>query len=201
MATFKRFVIIVVFVLSIKAAVAQSSQIGWGLKGGMNSSGAQTDNTLVLLNQSKLGWQAGVYSKSIVEGWGYIIEANISALGSKQLAGNETQTNSIGYLTVPLAIQYRLPKKIAFYLGPYIGLRMWAQRKTTQPGIPDIKANVKDNVAYIDYGVHAGINYTFKKVLFDLRYLQGIQNFNTNSQINVRASNYSVQFAIGYFLK
>ncbi len=196
-----RFFLIFGLILTSGFAIAQSSQIGWGLKAGVNSSGAQTDNTLLVLNQSKYGWQAGAYSKSIVEGWGYIIEANISALGSIQKVSNEVQTNNIGYLTLPLAIQYRLPKKIAIYLGPYIGFRMWAKRKTTQPGIPDIEANIKDNIAFVDYGGVVGLNYTFKKILFDLRYLQGIQNFNTNSQINVRANNYSIQFSLGYFMK
>jgi len=201
MVTFNKFVFIVVFVLSTKVAFGQSSQIAWGIKGGLNSSGLQTNNALIIINQASVGWQAGIYSKSIVKGWGYLIEANITKLGSKQQFGSELQNNSVGYLTIPLAFQYRLPKKLTFYMGGYLSFRMWAKRKTTLAGTPDVDADIKDNVAFVDYGLHAGVSYTFKKILFDLRYLQGIQNINTNAQINARANNYSIQFSLGYFLR
>ena len=116
------------------------------------------------------------------------------------MAGDESQRNTIGYLTVPLAFQYRA-KAFGFYLGGYAAFRIWAKRKSSKPGVPDFEANIKDNVAFMDYGVYAGINYTYQRFLFDIRYQQGIPNINTNPQINAMAYNASGQFSIGYFIK
>jgi hypothetical protein len=194
-------IVICSLLISATATFGQSSGIGWGIKGGLNTSGVQTDNTLVLQNNTKLGWQLGVFSKTVVEGWGYLAEANIMTLGSKQVVGSESQNNTVGYLSIPLALQYSTNNNWSFILGGYASFRLWAKRKSTTTGAGDTEANIKDNVAFIDYGVLAGVSYTYQRIIFDLRYLQGIPNINTNSTINARVNNASSQFSIGYFLK
>lgn len=195
----KLILVLSVSLIASTVNAQKTGTIGWGIKGGMNISGLQTDNILLIENDSKLGWQLGVFSKSIVQGWGYIAEAQINTLGSVQKVGDETQRNTVGYLSIPLSFQYRV-KGFGFYLGGYAGFRLWAHRKTSIPGSPDIEANIKDNVAFMDYGVLAGINYTYQRFLFDIRYQQGIPNINTNSQVNVKAYNASGQLSIAYFL-
>jgi len=179
----------------------QSNGYGWGIRGGLNSSGAQTDNVLLLQNKPKLGWQAGVFSKTTIEGWGYLIEANIMTLGSKQLVGDESQVNTIGYLSIPLALQYTTGNNFDFLLGGYASFRLWAKRKSSKVGAADVEANIKDNIAFMDYGVWAGVSYTYERFIFDLRYLQGIPDVSIDPTINIRANNYSGQFSLGYFLK
>ena len=184
----------------VSAAYAQKTgTTGWGIKGGMNLSGVQTDNIFLVQNDTKLGWQIGVFSKSTIQEWGYIAEAQINTVGSVQKVGDETQRNTVGYLSIPLAFQYRV-KGFGFYLGGYAAFRLWAKRKSSIPGVPDIEANTRDNIAFMDYGVLAGINYTYKRFLFDIRYQQGIPNVNTNTQINARVNNASGQLSIAYFL-
>lgn len=184
--------------ISATATFGQSSGIGWGIKGGLNLSGAQTDNTLVLQNNTKLGWQLGIFSKTVVEGWGYLAEASLITMGSKLVYFDESQTNTTGYLTIPIALQYTTGDW-AFLIGGYASFRLWAKRKTKAGG-GDTTSNIKDNVAFIDYGVWGGISYTYNRFIFDIRYQQGIPNINTNASINARAYNASGQFAIGYFL-
>lgn len=84
-------IVIYSLIISASTTYSQSSGIGWGIKGGLNMSGVQTDNILLVQNNSKLGWQAGVFSKSVVEGWGYLAEASIITMGSKQVVGDESQ--------------------------------------------------------------------------------------------------------------
>jgi len=194
-------IVICSLLISATTTFGQSSGIGWGIKGGLNMSGMQTDNTLVLQNKTKLGWQLGVYSKTVVEGWGYLAEASIMTLGSKQVVGSESQNNTVGYLSIPLALQYSTSNNWSFILGGYASFRLWAKRKSTTTGAGDTEANIKDNVAFMDYGVLAGVGYTYQRFIFDLRYLQGIPNINTNTTINARINNASGQFSIGYFLK
>ena len=194
-------IVICTLLISATTTFGQSAGIGWGIKGGLNMSGMQTDNTLVLQNKTKLGWQLGVFSKTVVEGWGYLAEASIMTLGSKQVFVSESQTNTVGYLSIPLALQYSTSNNWSFILGAYASFRLWAKRKSTTIGAGDTEANIKDNVAFIDFGVLAGVSYTYQRFIFDLRYLQGIPDINTNTTINARINNGSGQFSIGYFLK
>ncbi len=178
----------------------QQYGIGWGFKGGLNASGAQTDNTLIVRNDSKLGWQAGVFSRTTVAGWGYQAEARVNTLGSVQQFGDEQQRNTLGYLTLPIALQYVTASNWSFLLGGYASFRLWARRKSSKPGVGDFTANIKDNVAFMDYGAWAGVGYRHQRFLFELSYWQGIPNINTNAQINARVTNASGQLSIGYFL-
>ena len=88
-----------------------------------------------------------------------------------------------------------------FYLGGYASFRLWAKRKTRIVGSPDTEANISDNIAFIDYGVLTGLNYTYERFIFDLRYQHGIPDISIDPTINVRANNVSGQFSIAYFLK
>lgn len=103
--------------ISATTTFGQSSGIGWGIKGGLNMSGVHTDNILLVQNNPKLGWQAGVFSKSVVEGWGYLAEASIITMGSKQVVGDESQKSTVGYLSTPLALQYTTNSNWSFILG------------------------------------------------------------------------------------
>ena len=198
----KRPIVILLITLFVSAEMnAQSAFAAWGIKGGLNVSGMQTDNTLIVSNKTKTGWQFGVFSHSIKQGWGYWLEANIMTLGSTQVLGDESQQNTIGYIAIPVAMQYRTENKIGFSLGGYASFRLWAKRKSTKVGIGDFKANIKDNIAFMDYGAFVGLAYSTHRFLFDLRYLQGIPNINTNSQLNVKTHNTSGQFSIGYQIK
>lgn len=194
-------IVICSLLISATTTFGQSSGIGWGIKGGLNMSGVHTDNILLVQNNPKLGWQAGVFSKSVVEGWGYLAEASIITMGSKQVVGDESQKNTVGYLSTPLALQYITNTNWSFILGGYASFRLWARRKSSKAGVGDTEANIKDNVAFIDYGVWAGVSYAYERFIFELRYLQGIPNINTNTTINARVNNASGQLSIGYFLK
>ena len=193
--------VIYVVIISSLTTFGQTTSMGWGIKGGINMSGWQTDNVLLGQNNSKLGWQLGVFSKTMDEGWGYLAEASIITLGSKQVVGDESQKNTVGYLTIPIALQYTAGNNWAFLLGGYASFRMWASRVSSKAGEEDIKSNIKDNIAFVDYGVWGGISYTYERFIFDIHYQQGISNINTNAQINARAINASGQFSVAYFLK
>ena len=193
--------VIYAMVISTTTSFSQSTSMGWGIKGGLNISGWQTENVLNVQNHSKLGWQAGVFTKTIDEGWGYLAELSLLSIGSKQVVGDESQKNTVGYITIPIALQYTTGNNWTFLLGGYASFRMWAKRVSSKTGVEDIESNIKDNVAFVDYGVLGGISYTYKRFIFDIRYQQGITNINTNTQINAMAINASGQFSLGYFLK
>jgi len=193
--------VIYVIVISTTTSFSQSASMGWGIKGGLNMSGWQTENVLALQNNSKLGWQAGIFTKTTDEGWGYLAELSLLSIGSKQVVGDESQKNTVGYLTIPIALQYTTGDNWAFLLGGYASFRLWAKRVSSKAGVEDVESNIKDNIAFVDYGVWGGVSYTYKRFIFDIRYQQGIANINTNTQINARAINASGQFSLGYFLK
>ena len=92
-------------------------------------------------------------------------------MGSKQAVVGESQRNTVGYLSIPLALQYTTSNKWSFLLGGYASFRLWAKRKSTTTGGGDTEANIKDNVGFMDYGVCAGVSYTYERFTFELRYL------------------------------
>lgn len=190
-------ILILVFILSSFLAKAQTAT---GIKGGLNLSGLRIDQPIIVANDPKVGWQAGVFVKSLDVGWGFWAEAYINTQGSIQQFPGELQKNTVGYLSFPLGIHYSTANKWSFYLGGYLSFRLWASSKISIAGTPDIKSDTKSNVALIDYGPWVGISYTYNRWLFDLRYLYGIPNVNTNTTLNGRAHNYSGQLSIGYYL-
>ncbi len=179
------------------------AQIAWGIKLGFNGSGTQSDNVLVVRNKPKVGWQAGVHNSSMVAGWGYWLEAQVITMGSVQEFADEVQRNTIGYLQVPFALSYRLAGKtaVSFYLGAYGGMRLWARRKTTKAGVGDFEANIRDNVAWFDYGFLAGAAVSLGRFTLDLRPTYGLIDSNTNPQLNVRARNVSGQLSVLYRIR
>ena len=182
-------------------AIGQATSTGWGFKAGLNSSGNQTDNVTLVQNSAKLGWQAGIFSKTMDNGWGYLAELSLLTMGSKQVVGDESQKNTIGYLTVPLALQYYDGNHWGFLLGGYASFRLWAKRKSTKAGEEEVKTDIKDNVAFMDYGLWAGVSFSQNKFIFDLRYQQGIGDINTNANVNAKVYNTSGQFSISYLLQ
>ena len=175
----------------------------WGIKLGFNGSGAQSDNVLLVRNMPKMGWQAGVHNSSTAAGWGYWLEAQVITLGSVQEFADEVQRNTIGYLQVPFALSYRLAGKTAinFYLGAYGGMRLWARRKTSKAGVGDFEANIRDNVAWFDYGLLASMAVSLGRFTLDLRPTYGLIDINTNPQLNVRARNVSAQLSLLYLIQ
>ena len=186
-----------VLLLLLFSAYVGKAQTGYGIRGGLNLSGLTTDQVLITKNEPKLGWQAGVYVKSLDIGWGFWAESSINVLGSSRQIGDEFEKNTIGYLSFPLGLHYTTANKFSFYLGGYLALRLWATSRTQIPGVGNTKANIKDNVALIDYGPWVGISYTFKRYIFDWRYMQGIANVLASDG---RAFNVSTQLSVGYYL-
>lgn len=192
--------LVYIILISNTVTFGQSAGMGWGIKGGSNISGWQTDNVLLVQNNTKLGWQLGIFSKTTDVGWGYLAEASLITLGSKQVIGNESQKNTVGYITIPIALQYTTGDNWAFLLGGYASFRTWAKRVLSITGQEDVKSNIHENIAFMDYGVWGGISYTYQRFIFDIRYQQGIPNINTNSSVNAKGYNASGQFSIGYYL-
>lgn len=192
-----RYILVFVLFLGFTDLFAQT---GYGIKGGVNFSGLQSDNILLVENKGRVGWQAGAFAKSLNDGWGFMLEGYLNVMGSKQLFNDETQRNSVGYITVPLTVSYNMANGFDFYVGGYVSMRMWARRKTSKVGVGDFVANIKDNVAFFDYGPMAGLSFTREKLLFDLRFIQGIPDVNTNPMLNIRARTLGTQLSLFWFL-
>jgi Outer membrane protein beta-barrel domain len=193
--------VVLILLINTTTAFPQARGMGWGLKGGINLSGLQTENTLIVANNTKLGWQAGVFTNTTLSGWGFWAETTILTMGSQQVIVDESQRTTVGYLSFPLGLQYQTENNLRFLLGGYASIRLWAKRKSAKAGVGDIKSDIRSNIAFVDYGGWASISYTYRQLVFDLRYMQGVPNINTNSTINARATNASGQFSIAYYLK
>lgn len=98
----------------------------------------------------------------------------------------------LGYLNMPVLVQYMAGNGFRLQTGPQLGLLVSAENKTG-----DIKANVKDNCNMVDFSWSLGASYQFpgSGAGIDARYNLGITNVNDGGTAHMK----NRVFAVGMF--
>jgi hypothetical protein len=116
-----------------------------------------------------------------------------SAQGAKYTtAGIESKIN-LGYINVPLMIQYMFDNGFRLQAGPQIGFLVNAKTETGNSSV-----DVKDNLKSTDVGLGFGVGYVHPPTGFgvDARYNIGLSNINDNS--SVKSTNRGFQLGVFY---
>jgi Outer membrane protein beta-barrel domain len=116
-----------------------------------------------------------------------------SSQGAKfTTAGIETKLN-LGYLNVPILIQYMFDNGFRLQAGPQIGFLVGAKAKTGSTEI-----DFKNNLKKVDFAIGAGIGYVHPATGFgvDARYNIGLSNINDNT--TVKSYNRGLQVGVFY---
>jgi hypothetical protein len=171
---------------------AKSQSAHFGIKGGMNASSLNYEGNSDM--QTKIGFNAGVLAHIHTgnEFWAFQPEVYYSSEGAKSKSNSNVSTN-LGYLNVPVLIQYMFNNGFRLEAGPQVGFLMNAKNKLNDNST-DIKGNLKSAV----FSIPAGIGYLTSTGLgFDARYNFGISNINKSTSGNKTRSNV-FQFDIFY---
>ena len=177
-------------ILMSNAANAQHMNIG--IKAGLNIYNIHNDNSSAY--DTKAGFHAGLVGHfHLDKHLAFQPELVYSAEGAKYtIAGIKTNIN-LGYINVPLLLQYMFSNGFRLEAGPQVGFLANANSETNNN-----KTNIKNNLRKADFSIGMGLGYVNPASGFgiDARYNLGISNINENS--SVKSSNRGLQLGVFY---
>lgn len=173
------------------AAGASAQKAHFGIKGGMNASSLNSDPNNSDL-QTKIGFNAGLLAH--IHGahaqWAVQPEIYYSAEGAK-LKSNDTKIN-LGFLNVPVLVQYMFDNGFRIEAGPQIGFLLNAKNK-----VNSTSTDVKDGYNSTNFSIPVGLGYlTTTGLGFDARYNFGLSDISKSSASKVHSNVF--QFGIFY---
>jgi len=180
------------FLLLCILPTLRSQNINIGIKGGLNIYNIHNDNGAKYDNLT--GFHIGLLGHiHLTRHLALQPEVVYSAQGAKYDALGETVKVKLGYINVPLLLQYMFDNGFRMQVGPQIGFLLKAKTETNDNDI-DIKSNLKST----DLGLAMGLGYIVPSSGFgiDARYNLGLSNINENSSTN--SMNRGFQFGVLY---
>ncbi|WP_308992818.1 porin family protein [Mariniflexile litorale] len=155
-----------------------SQDVKYGVRGGLNISNLDFEDTPVMTNKHRNSMYIGFFgdirfSKTV----SLVPELQFSAEGAK------VEVWQLDYIQAPILLKLRLSEKVRFALGPQVGLKI---------------NKVDDGARNFAYSGVAGIEYKLSHMLFaDIRYTYGLVDvFDDN--LPVSAKNSTIQLGVGY---
>lgn len=152
-------------------ANAKAQDVHFGIKAGLNASSLSYSNNSDM--QSKIGFNAGLLAHihTSNEMWAFQPELYYSLEGAKSKS-NSNESTDLGYLNLPVLVQYMFGSGFRVEAGPQVGFLMNAKTKVGSTST-DIKNNLKSAV----FSIPVGLGYlTMNGLGFDARYNFGISN-------------------------
>ncbi len=186
----KTFLVAASLFLMIGATKAQ--KVHFGLKAGMNASSL----TNMGPSETKIGFNAGVLAHIHTnnKNWGIQPELIYSVEGAKTplLGGNNKSNLNLGYLNVPILVQYMFDNGFRLEAGPQFGFLMSAKSKVSGGSNNDVKGSFNNTNISIPVGVGYLTTYGLG---FDARYNFGLSDVYKGSG-NQKANTF--QFGLFY---
>ena len=172
---------------------AKAQEVHFGVKAGMNASSLNSSPVNPDM-QSKIGFNAGILAH--IHGpnaqWALQPEVYYSSEGAKSKSNSDAKLN-LGYLNVPVLIQYMFGDGFRIEAGPQIGFLLNAKYSET-----GTSSDVKDNYKKTNFSIPAGVGYLTSFGLgFDARYNFGISDIN-NASTGPKIHSNVFQFGIFY---
>ena len=166
----KTIILATTFFLLIQAK-AQNAH--FGIKAGLNASSLNyPDNSDM---QTKIGFNAGLLAHIHTSSkmWAIQPELYYSSEGAKSKS-NSNESLNLGYLNLPVLIQYMFDNGFRLEAGPQVGFLMSAKSK-----VGNISTDLKNHMQSAVFSIPLGLGYlTTGGLGFDARYNFGISNIN-----------------------
>ncbi|HEU5366437.1 MAG TPA: porin family protein [Hanamia sp.] len=186
----KKTIIFAATIFFMLSAKAQSTH--FGIKAGLNASSLNSNPSNSDM-QTKIGFNAGflAHIHTASELWAIQPEVYYSDEGAKSKSNSENKIN-LGYINVPVLLQYMFDNGFRIEAGPQVGFLINAKSK--QAGTTtDIKSDLKSAV----FSIPVGLGFLTSSGLgFDARYNFGISNINKSDAAKVHSNVF--QFGIFY---
>lgn len=187
----KKTIIFAASFLMLTSLGVNAQKVHFGVKAGMNASSLNFEGNDNM--QTKIGFNAGVLAHihSNNAQWGFQPELYYSSEGAKSKSNSDESLN-LGYLNVPVLVQYMFDNGFRIEAGPQVGFLLSAKSKDN-----DNSSDVKDGYKGTAFSVPVGVGYlTHSGLGFDARYNIGVSNIVDNSGPSVKSNVF--QFGIFY---
>lgn len=182
-------------ILTAGSGTANAQHANIGIKAGLNVYNINNDNGAEY--DSKIGFHAGLLSHiHLSKQWAIQPELVYSAQGAKStLTSVDTKIN-LGYINLPVMIQYMFDNGFRLQAGPQVGFLISAKAEAG-----NTKTDIKDELNTIDFALGFGAGYIHTPSGFgvDARYNLGLSNINDNS--TVKQTNRGFQLGVFYQFK
>lgn len=184
---------IIAAILTTTAVTAQNMNIG--IKGGLNLYNIDNDNSSEY--DTKIGFHAGLLAHiHLSRQFAVQPELVYSAQGAKYTVGGVESKLNLGYINVPVLLQYMFDNGFRLQAGPQLGFMLNAKTK-----IGDTKTDVKDQFKTVELGLAAGVGYVHTASGFgiDARYNYGLSDISESDA--VKSANRGFQVGVFYLFK
>jgi outer membrane immunogenic protein len=183
-----------------------SSDVRFGIKGGMNVSSLSNDGTLDDQG-SKIGFNAGVFANiPVASSFSIQPEVLYSQYGDKYdetISGNRySSARHLDYVAVPVMFQYNFIPNLYVEAGPEFGLLVNAKNKLKNETNNDTlneSGDYKDSLNKFNFGIGLGAGYYFTdNIGITARYVAGLTDIakdRPNGSDAVRNNTFQVGLA------
>ena len=171
--------ILITGIASAQHGNAPEGHVSLGIKGGLNLYNINNDNSSTY--DQITGYHFGLLGHIHLKNpWAIQPELVYSTQGAKSGDANY----DLGYINVPVLIQYMFDNGFRLQAGPQVGFL--------------VSADNKDDLNPIEFGVSFGASYVVPSTGFgiDARYNLGLSNINKDSDVN--STNRGIQLGIFY---
>ncbi len=193
MKTMKKISVSIAAAILLTTATVNAQDVHFGIKAGLNVYNVHNDNGTSY--DSKTGFHAGLLahihaSKHIA------VQPEIvySAQGAKYTSVTPNQILKLGYINVPVMIQYMFDNGFRIQAGPQVGFLVNAKSETNGNSVD------RKDIKTVDFGLGLGLSYLHAAsgLGVDARYNFGLTTINKNS--TVKSTNNGFQLGAFYMI-
>lgn len=187
-----KFLLSAAMAVIIMTGAANAQKVSFGIKGGVNIYDIHNSNGIDY--NPVVGLHAGVLSHiHLTKHFALQPEVVFSTNGANyRYTGNETRYN-LGYINVPVLVQYMFNSGLRVQAGPQVGFLVHAVSKDN-----NFKENIREDLNAVDFGLATGASYQIPNTGFgfDARLNLGLTDINKNG--TVRSTNRGLQLGVFY---
>ncbi len=186
-------------VLGTMAFAQSTAGPRFGIKAGGNLSDLTNMNSIG--EKSKIGFYAGVFMNAPISSEFSIQPEVVYSQQGAKFKSNSAGLDkaNLGYINVPVMIQYNATPDFYLEAGPEFGFMVDAKAKGNFAGA-SYSSDIKDNLNTFNFGMGLGAGYRFTPNLsINARYTAGFTNVQKNNTFvdgSVKSNNF--QLGLGY---
>ncbi|MDB5201563.1 MAG: hypothetical protein JWQ27_972 [Ferruginibacter sp.] len=176
------------------AGTVSAQKVNFGVKAGANISTIKYDPDLD--NGTKVGFHAGGLAHiHLAPQLALQPEVLYSMQGAKNNMLNGKTEFTLGYIAVPVMLQYMFDNGFRIEAGPQVSFLTSAKKE-----IANVETDIKKEINKADFGVGAGISYVMKSGFgIDARYNFGLNDISKDKIANpYKAYNRGAQIGLFY---
>ena len=187
-----KFYFSAVVIAILIAGTVSAQHINVGIKGGLNLYNINNDNGTKY--DTKAGIHLGLLGHiHLAKQLALQPELVYSAQGAKYSVGSVETKYKLGYINVPVLVQYMFDNGFRLQAGPQVGFLVSAKADVNGNSV-----DIKDDLETVDFALGLGAGYVNPGSGFgvDARYNLGLSNINDNS--SVKSTNRGFQLGVFY---